>query len=150
MISFVGRLASLGSLVAPLLFLGAGCGEGAKSPGGGGGLGGASSAGGGSTSGGSPGTGGAPATGGSSTSGGSTSTGGGTSTLVSCDPAEIVCQPIVPPEPCAEMWVHSVVDGCHGACVPIAECDCTGGRACPDENQYVCWNSAGHCGPYVR
>lgn len=101
-------------------------------------------------SGGTSGAGGAAASGGAATTGGSASTGGGNSTLVSCDPTEIVCQPLVPPEPCAEMWAHSVVNGCHGACVPIEECDCAGGRACPDENQYVCWNSAGHCGPYVR
>ncbi len=146
------RLSSFVPLLSGALLLsGAGCGESARSPTGSGGLGGATSTGGAATGGGSTSGGSASAGGSGSSSSGGAATGGGSNTeLVSCDPSEIVCQPIVPPEPCPEGRVHSVDDGCHGACVPIESCDCTGGRACPDENQYVCWLSAGHCGPYVR
>ncbi len=69
--------------------------------------------------------------------------------VVSCDPAEIKCLPIVAPEPCPEGHVYSVVSACYGACVPISQCECSAGQACPETDKYVCHNSAGHCDYYV-
>lgn len=69
---------------------------------------------------------------------------------VNCDPADITCLPLVPPEPCPEGQVHSVESGCHGTCVPIDSCACSAEQECPDPNQYVCLNGPGHCSYYLR
>lgn len=69
---------------------------------------------------------------------------------VNCDPADITCQPIVPPEPCPEGQVYSVVNNCHGSCVPIDSCACSSAAECPDHDHYTCLNGPGHCSYYLR
>jgi hypothetical protein len=75
-----------------------------------------------------------------------------TDTAVDCDARNIVCQPIVPPEPCPEGQVHSVVEGCHGECVPVGRCACSEPEQCPDPkgiNEFTCANNRGRCTPWL-
>lgn len=97
---------------------------------------------GGSSSGGKP-AGGEP-------SGGTTSAGGdgGAAPLVDCDPRKIICKRAAPE--CGTFEVPSVADSCYGECVAIERCACDSADACPNPNEYTCWNSAKHCGPFVR
>lgn len=73
--------------------------------------------------------------------------------LVDCNEAHIVCQPLVPPPPCPAGQAYSVVDGCHGACVPVGRCACDSHDDCPDPNdtdEFACFNDSGTCGYWVR
>jgi hypothetical protein len=54
-----------------------------------------------------------------------------------------------PPE-CEDFHVPTQEGACYGPCVPIEACVCQGPSDCPDENQFTCHLSAGHCGPYVN
>ncbi len=69
---------------------------------------------------------------------------------VDCSPSAITCQTLVPPAACPAGQVHSVKDNCYGPCVPISQCACSSSAACPDPDQYVCHQSAGHCDYYVE
>ena len=91
------------------------------------------------------------ATGGSANAGGPSAAagdGGATSELVNCDPRAIVCKRVAPT--CGDNEVPSVDGSCYGACVRIERCGCDGPADCPNDAMYTCWNSAAHCGPYVR
>lgn len=70
-----------------------------------------------------------------------------------CDDGDIVCLPLVPPDPCPEGQVHSIEEGCYGACVPIAHCACKNHEDCPDPkgiDQYTCHQNTERCGDWVR
>lgn len=54
-----------------------------------------------------------------------------------------------PPE-CEDFHVPTQEGACYGPCVPIEACVCQGPSDCPDEGQFTCHLSAGHCGPYVN
>lgn len=69
---------------------------------------------------------------------------------LNCDPADITCLPILPPEPCPQGQVRSVVNSCHGSCVPIDACACSSATECPNPDEFTCLNSAGHCSYYLR
>ncbi len=72
---------------------------------------------------------------------------------VNCDPADIVCTPLVAPEPCPEGQVRSVVNGCHGECVPIGSCRCEDSVECPEPSggdQYVCIKATRRCSHYLQ
>lgn len=98
-------------------------------------------------------SGGAPATGGDSSGSGGDGSGGDAGEGHDCNSDHILCQPIVPPEPCPDGQVYSVQDACHGACVPIEQCVCSSAQDCPDPNgtdEYTCHQSTERCGPWVR
>jgi hypothetical protein len=69
----------------------------------------------------SPGT-GAAGTGGAGT--GAAGTGG-----VSCDPSKVLCKIAEPLCPAGQ--VPSVDGSCYGPCVPVGDCTCGAGDACP-------------------
>jgi hypothetical protein len=37
-----------------------------------------------------------------------------------------------------------------GRCIPIEQCACTEASDCPDNDNYTCWLSEKHCGPYIE
>lgn len=65
-----------------------------------------------------------------------------------CNLDGVACFIAVPQ--CEEGQVPSVDGSCFGPCVPIEQCACNGPEDCPNEEQYTCWLSAGHCGPYTQ
>ena len=69
------------------------------------------------------------------------------STMVSCDPAKILCKRVAPQ--CPEGQVPSVSGSCYGPCVPVETCECGQASECPNHDKYTCHMSARHCGPYV-
>jgi hypothetical protein len=64
-----------------------------------------------------------------------------------CDPRKVLCKIVQPSCPAGQ--VPSVSGSCYGSCVSIDTCACGAPAQCPDSNQYTCFMSAGHCGPYV-
>lgn len=104
--------------------------------------------GGGSSSGGS---GGRPSgTGGShgGTGGSFSAGGGGAGGGISCDTRKVLCRVATPV--CDAGMVPSVEGTCYGPCVPIDSCGCSEPADCPNANEYTCWISFQHCGPYVQ
>lgn len=106
---------------------------------------------GGSTSGGKPAggaaSGGAP--GGGAQAGGAAAAGeAGAASLVDCDPRKITCKRAAPQ--CGTFQVPSVEGSCYGDCVAIERCACDSADACPNPNEFTCWNNAKHCGPFVQ
>ena len=72
---------------------------------------------------------------------------GGRAELHDCDLDKVACEAATPS--CPEGEVPSVHGICYGPCVGIEQCECSGPEDCPEPEQYTCWLSAGHCGPYV-
>jgi hypothetical protein len=67
---------------------------------------------------------------------------------LNCDERDALCKRAQPVCPAGE--VASVVEGCWGECVPLAECVCHAADECPEREQYVCHMHVQRCGPYVN
>jgi hypothetical protein len=65
----------------------------------------------------------------------------------SCDEGDVLCKRVRPE--CPPGQVPAVVDSCWGDCMDISLCVCHAADECPQREQYVCFMSAQHCGPYV-
>ena len=86
--------------------------------------------------------------GGGGAGGGGAGGDGGEGALVDCDPRKITCKRATPV--CGAMEVPSVEGSCYGECVKIERCACDAPAACPNPNEFTCWNNAQHCGPFVQ
>lgn len=67
---------------------------------------------------------------------------------MSCNTSGVLCRRA--PPVCPRFQVPSVKGNCWGECVPIEQCSCSAENDCPQRDEFVCWKSKGHCGPYVN